>query len=282
MPSLRTILTFFVTWTLAWWIPLRFLFARQVPGGDGTLVGFLVLALAPLIPLLRALIGRRYPSALMRVLVFRPFWYLLLMMPLVSLTGIVGVLVGWPFGLAGSIGRWAMVGTAALLLALVIVGYVGSRRLIVKSLALTFPDLPEGFDGFRIVQLSDLHVGPQTSRQFLARVAREVEQLGGDLIAITGDQVDDFHEDVAVFDKAFGHLQAPFGVFAIAGNHDVYAGWEPVRHGMEAVGMRVLVNEAIPLTRNGSTIWLGGTGDPAARSGPGSSGAPAPDIPRTL
>ncbi len=51
---------------------------------------------------------------------------------------------------------------------------------------------------------------------------------------------------------------------------------------MEAVGMRVLVNAAVPLARNGSTIWLGGTGDPAARSGPGSGGAPAPDIPRTL
>ncbi|HET9066654.1 MAG TPA: metallophosphoesterase [Gemmatimonadales bacterium] len=283
MPSVGTILTFFMTWTLVWWIPLRFLLTGHVPGDDWTLVAFLLLALAPLAPLLRALIGRRYPSAMIRVLIFRPFWYLLLMMPLVSLAGIVGAAAGWPFGAAGAVGRWTTTATAIVLLTLGIVGYFGSRRLRIKPLDLAFPGLPDGFDGFRIVQLSDLHVGPQTSRRFLARVAHAVEQLDGDLIAITGDQVDDFHEDVALFVNAFGHLRAPLGVFAIAGNHDVYAGWELVRYGMESAGMRVLVNTAVPLTRNGSTIWLAGTGDPAASgAGPLPIQGPAPDIGATL
>src|SRR5207237_54919 len=69
--------------------------------------------------------------------------------------------------------------------------------------------------------------------------------------------------DIAVFASAFGHLTAPLGVYAIAGNHDVYAGWSAVRRRLEAMGVTVLVNRAVQLTHNGASFWLAGTGDPA-------------------
>src|SRR5690606_38337287 len=66
-------------------------------------------------------------------------------------------------------------------------------------------------------------------------------------------------------------------------NHDVYAGWAEVRRGMEEVGWRVLVNEAVPLERNGSRLWLAGTGDPAGRGGPGGADPTVvPDVARAL
>ena len=80
---------------------------------------------------------------------------------------------------------------------------------------------------------------------------------------VTGDQVDDYARDVEPFAAAFSGLSAPLGVFAIPGNHDVYAGWEEVRRGLEAMGITVLVNRAVPLERNGARFWLAGTGDPA-------------------
>jgi predicted MPP superfamily phosphohydrolase len=129
----------------------------------------------------------------------------------------------------------------------------------------------------QIVQISDLHVGPHTSRRHLARIAAAVRDARPDLIAITGDQVDDYAGDVEPFAAAFGGLSAPLGVFAIPGNHDVYAGWPEVRRGMEAMGIRVLVNQSVPLERNGARFWLAGTGDPA-----GGRSAAGPDIPRTL
>jgi predicted MPP superfamily phosphohydrolase len=144
-------------------------------------------------------------------------------------------------------------------------------------------DLPEALNGLRIVQLSDHHVGPHTSPRHLARIAEETMRAQPDLIAHTGDQVDDYPRDMEVFAAAFGNLRAPLGVYAIPGNHDVYAGWGEVRRGLEKMGVTVLVNRAVRLTHNGATFWLGGTGDPAGRQvdrGDGESAAP--DLARTL
>jgi len=145
------------------------------------------------------------------------------------------------------------------------------------------PNLPAAFEGLRIVQISDLHVGPHTSRRFLTRVAGAARGVVPDIIVFTGDQVDDFARDVEHFTAAFHNLRAPLGVFAVAGNHDVFAGWDAVRQGLSDEGITVLVNEAVPVERGGERLWLAGTGDPAGRSWQRGGGANAsPDIDRTL
>ncbi|MGD2136435.1 MAG: metallophosphoesterase, partial [Gemmatimonadales bacterium] len=104
-----------------------------------------------------------------------------------------------------------------------------------------------------------------------------------DIVVHTGDQVDDFKPDVQHFVAAFRDVTAPLGVFAVAGNHDVIAGWDGVRSGMEEAGITVLVNEAVPVERGGKRIWVAGTGDPAAKGwGRASDANAAPDIERTL
>ncbi len=160
------------------------------------------------------------------------------------------------------------------------VGYIGSRLLRVKSIEARFPHLPDGLIGLRIAQISDVHVGPHTSKAFLGRISRAVTDASPDLLVITGDQVDDYAEDVARFAAAFTGLRAPLGVFAVAGNHDVYAGWAHVHRGMSEMGTRVLVNEAVQLWHRGVPFWLGGTGDPAGFGGPlGPDRSVAPDVP---
>ncbi len=257
-----------VFWTaLPWWAaPLAFL-----------------VAVAPIPALLSSFREDAYPGALTRVLVMRPFWYVQLGLPLLSLAAALGLLAGLPFGHALLWGRAAVAGTALLLVALYVAGYLGSRRLVVRRVSFAYPDLPEGLDGTVVAQLSDLHVGPHTSRRFLRRIAAAVEAAKPDLIAYTGDQVDDYDRDVARFAQVFGPLKAPLGVFAIAGNHDVYAGWPGVKAGMEGAGMRVLVNDAEPVRRGGSEMWIVGTGDPAGAQGFGGL-APeaAPDVPLAL
>lgn len=93
-------------------------------------------------------------------------------------------------------------------------GYLGSRWLQVKEMDAHFSDLPEPLEGMRIVQISDLHLGPHTSRRHLAKVVRKVREARPDLIAITGDQVDDYAGDVAWFAEAFAGLFAPLRVAA--------------------------------------------------------------------
>jgi predicted MPP superfamily phosphohydrolase len=182
---------------------------------------------------------------------------------------------------AGLAGRWALGVTAAAYVVLMLFGWAGSRQLVVKTIHATWPDLPLGLEGMRIVQLSDTHVGPHTSRRHLARVAGVVRAAGADLVAVTGDLVDDHAPDVDAYAAALGRMEAPLGVFAVPGNHDVYAGWAEVRSRLERLPITVLVNGAVILRRGGSHFAVVGTGDPAGR-GHGGKGGAAPDIDAAL
>jgi uncharacterized protein len=287
---------FVAAWVTLPWLIVSLFLAGVVPGGWRLLLTLLAAVLVAGGIRVSGFAPRRYPGAFLRRLVFVPFYYVFLFLPLVAINGLVGALVGWPFigPLAG--GRVAIAGVIATFITLGVAGYLGSRRLVVKRLDITHPHVPREFDGLRLVQLSDLHVGPQTSRAFLAKVADLTREAAPDIIAFTGDQVDDFTRDVEHFVEAFGHLRAPLGVFAIVGNHDVYAGWPGVERGMLEAGIRVLVNDGVSLRREGATLWIGGTGDSAANQFPATTGpqdnadgvgvhpvrGPVPDLDRTM
>lgn len=277
------VLAVLLLWDGLSWLIIGALLAPVLPGG-WILVGLAALfLLLPFAILARSFSGAGYPSAWTRIFLFRPFWYAQLLLPLLAGAGLAGALFGLAFGGAGRDGRIVVSLAAVLLLVLVIWGYAGTRRLTVRRLDAAFPDLPAELDGLTIAQLSDLHIGPHTSRRYLARVAAEVRGASPDLIALTGDQVDDYARDVEPFAAAFSTLSAPLGVFAIAGNHDIIAGWHAVREGLERFGITVLVNEAVPLERGGARFWVAGTGDPAGNGWQRGGGlAAAPDLERTL
>ena len=225
---------------------------------------------APLVAFLaRRGAWRRYPTAAFRLFVVRPALYAQLLLPVVASVALVGLLIGAVFGHAVVAGRWAAAGafvTGALIL---FVGWIGSRRLVVREVEARVPGLPAAFDGLRVVQLSDLHVGPQTSRHFLARAARAAAALRPDLVVLTGDLVDDRAEDVTGFAAWVGELQGvaqpQLGTVLIPGNHDVYAGWAAVAQGLrQLTTARVLVNDVHVVRRGGASLALLGTGDPAA------------------
>lgn len=277
------IVAIILIWNAVPWLVLGALFSSMLPGGWSVILGLALLVLLPLRALLRGFTGKSYPSAATRIWLLRPFWYVQLFLPLLAAAGLVGVIAGLPFSAATAVGRGA-VGVMALVLTVgAFWGYAGTRRLVVRSLDVNFPALPQGLDGIRIVQLSDLHVGPHTPRRHLMRIAAAVRDAEPDLIALTGDQVDDFAGDVEPLGRALGGLSAPLGVIAIAGNHDVYAGWSAVREGMERLGWTVLVNDALPRQMNGKRFWVVGTGDPAGNGGPtGPDPSVVPDVERTL
>ena len=281
MPSLWKVMAGFLAWNGALWLVVGGLLAPLAPGGWATVLALMLLLVLPIVLILRGMGGRAYPSAFIRTWIYRPFWYAQLALLVLAAAGVVGLLAGLPFGDGAQTGRGAIAVMAVVALAGGVWGYAGTRRLVVRPLDVRFPELPPGLEGMRIVQLSDLHVGPHTSRRHLARIAEAVRGAEPDLIVMTGDQVDDYARDVEPLGRAFGGLDAPLGVVAVAGNHDVYAGWEPVRRGMERLGWRVLVNEAVPLERDGARFWLAGTGDPAGGSRPGDSPV-APDLGRTM
>lgn len=264
------------------WLTVASFVHDLVPGGWPTIALAWLLSVTPLFILVYNISTGCYPSAALRVYVFRTFWYAqLLMLPLAIISGVIGVVM-LPFGLGDEAGRLVVLGGGALMIAMGIWGYVGSLRLVVKHVTLTPNGMPPALDGLRIVQLSDLHVGPHTPRGKLARIARATVDAQPHVIAYTGDQVDDYPHDVDDLGEAFGHLRAPLGTFAIAGNHDIYAGWSEVRRGLEQLGITVLVNDSVRLTHNGADFWLAGTGDPAGLQFMRGTESGAPDVARTL
>jgi len=279
------ILARFLAYQIAAWCVLAIV-TRELGWGAPIVVA--LIALYTTIPLLLFVKWRGwpfYPGAVFRVLVVRAVLYSQLLLPFAAAAAVLGMLIGIPFGhslLFGRLAGSAVVGATALVL---LAGYFGSRRLVVREVDASVPGLPAAFDGVRIAQISDLHVGPQTSRRFLARVAATVTQAEPDIIAVTGDVVDDRAEDVPWYAAAFATLEAPLGVYIIPGNHDIYAGWDAVARSLrQRTTATILVNDARMVERRGARLAIVGTGDPAAARR--AIGTPnenaAPDVDRTL
>jgi predicted MPP superfamily phosphohydrolase len=236
---------------------------------------------APLIAFLRWRGWPFYPSAAFRLLIVRPFWYAQLLLPLVAAGGLLGLIGGAFFGEALLVGRIAALIVFAIVGMILLAGYAGSKRLVTRHVDVTVAGLAPSFDGMRIAQLSDLHIGPHTSQRFLARVVESTQAMKPDLIAVTGDLIDDRAEDVAVYARSLRALEAPLGIFIIPGNHDVYAGWDDVEHSLrEAKVGTVLVNDVALVHRGSDMIALVGTGDPAG--GRRGTARVAPDIDRAM
>jgi predicted MPP superfamily phosphohydrolase len=269
------------TYFLLAWGTIATLAAGLFPGAFAATIAFAVYTMVPLLAFIRWRGWPFYPGRTFRLLVVRPFWYTQLLLPLVSAAGLLGLLAGAPFGRAILLGRIFSGVIFSAAAALLLLGYIGARRLTVRNVDVEVPGLGPEFDGLRIVQLSDLHVGPHTSLRFLQRIVDTTRSLTPDLIAVTGDLVDDRAEDVAAYVRSLGALEAPMGVFMIPGNHDVYAGWDAVEQALEAANLgTVLVNDVHLLTRGDSTLTLLGTGDPAG--GSHGSSRVAPDVERAM
>ncbi len=256
------------------WTSVGLLLAPVVPGHAVTVVtAALLLGALPFATLVTVMAGGLYPGALLRIVVFRTFWYTQFGVILATPVGLLGAIAGSPFGRGAAVGRAAVLAALLLFALLAVVGYAGSRKLVVRRFVAALPDLPSGLDGLRLVQLSDLHVGPHTPRRHLAAVRRAVEEARPELIAVTGDLVDDSPGDVDCYRDAFGALTAPLGVYAIPGNHEIYTGWTAMRSHLERLPLRLLVNGSATVERNGARLTVVGTGDPA-----GGAGEPGPDF----
>ena len=271
-----------MAWMALCWLIIGSVFYSIIPGGWFSIIGLMLLSYIPLLFVARSFGGPVAPSAHLRLWGFRPFWYSQLLLPLMAMGGLVGLIIGLPFHSSGIVGRSLAGGIGLLYLAGIGLAYFGSRRLAVRELTANLPQLPNELAGLKIVQISDTHVGPHTSRRHLRNVVEAIEAAKPDLIVMTGDQVDDYVDDIKPFAAAFGKLSAPLGVVAIAGNHDVYAGWDGVRAGLEQMGIKVLVNQATAFNYRGVRWWLAGTGDPAGTYVAAGREPVAPDIAKTL
>ena len=161
--------------------------------------------------------------------------------------------------------------TFAALIVMIYGCTVGQKKLVVKEQTLYFKNLPAEFDGYRIVQISDLHIGTYgEDTTFVARVVNEVLAQNPDLIVYPGDLVNSDAAEVDPFIPLLSSLSAPDGVLSIFGNHDYcyynhHHQMEVIRKEQEALkakeremGWQLLLNEHRVIWRDSTCIAVVG------------------------
>ena len=174
-----------------------------------------------------------------------------------------------------SIGSWAVglaLGAALLSCAAGLLPALWQPAL--KTVEVPIQGLPEGLDGFRVVQVSDLHLGPLVPAAKVERLAGRINDLKPDLVAVTGDLVDGEADGVRAKVERLAGLRSTHGVYFVTGNHEYYSGiakWLPVLHGL---GWEVLDNTHRVLQHHGAVLVVAGMPDPAARGRRGTGQGP--------
>lgn len=196
-------------------------------------------------------------------------WYvpravLLVLQPVVWLARMFGAKAGRRFG-RGSLWVYGLLTTLALF------GCTAGRRLLqTRRVEVVSSEIPAGFDGYRIVQLSDLHLGTLGSPGRWRKLTERVNALEPDLVVFTGDLVNNFAAETLGWEPVLGGIAARDGKYAVMGNHDYggyvrwrtrYDWWQNLaatRGFARRAGFQMLDNSHRLLARGGDTLALAG------------------------
>lgn len=204
----------------------------------------------------------------------------LLMLALLLLARDLLGLALWPLG-----GRSLLRSSAlnlALVLTAVILGVWGTAQGVqlpqVRSIDIQSSRLPPAFEGYRIVLLSDLHASPLNRQSWVRAVVERSNALQADLILISGDFQDGTVVARAPDVQPLATLHARDGVVGVPGNHEYYTSYPDWMAALRALGVTMLENQHLLITRDSQQLAVAGLTDPQARA----FGEPMPDLDAAL
>ncbi|MEG0916729.1 MAG: metallophosphoesterase [Myroides sp.] len=161
--------------------------------------------------------------------------------------------------------------TAAGLLTLSIIYgvFVGKYNFKVREETIAFKDLPVGFDGLKVLQISDLHVGSWDNKEAIEKGIEMINAQEYDILLFTGDFVNTLATEADPWIEALQKIKTPkYGKFAVLGNHDYgeYVKWDTeaakeanfiaIKNNIEKSGFKLLLNENVVLKSNNDSIYL--------------------------
>ena len=169
---------------------------------------------------------------------------------------------------AAALAQWSRDSAYAVLVLAPLVTAIGMflalRVARVRRVDIPIPGLPDALHGFTIAQISDIHVGPTIKRAFVERVVKRVNQLGSDMVAITGDVVDGPVGRLSRHTAPLGELASRHGTYVVTGNHEYYSGVHGWVRELRRLGARVLMNEHVVLEHDGAALTVAGVTDYSA------------------
>ena len=142
-----------------------------------------------------------------------------------------------------------------------------SQQLVVERIPIPIKNLPPGLEGFRIAQITDIHLYPLTKPALVSQAVEITNGLKPDLIVLTGDYV--WHEAEVIHELTpiLARLNARHGVYAIMGNHDIWTDEALIMAAFAEARLPMLVNQGLTISEGGASFYLAGLDD-------GWSGAP--------
>ena len=161
--------------------------------------------------------------------------------------------------------------TAAGLLTLSIIYgvFVGKYNFKVREETIVFKDLPEGFDGLKVLQISDLHVGSWDNKDAIEKGIEIINQQEYDILLFTGDFVNTLATEADPWIETLQKIKTPkYGKYAVLGNHDYgeYVKWDTeaakeanfiaIKNNIEKSGFQLLLNENVVVKNNSDSIYL--------------------------
>ncbi len=157
----------------------------------------------------------------------------------------------------------------AFFIFLIVGVFITPNRIDVRSVAISFEDLPAGFHDYTIVQFSDVHLGSRPrDKRFYKNIVAEINRQKPDLVVFTGDMVNNFASEMAGFDSVFLQIKSKDGNFAVSGNHDYgdYTTWATpkvkqqnlteIKKTFTGLGFRLLNNESVYIKHGKDSIAL--------------------------
>ena len=136
--------------------------------------------------------------------------------------------------------------------------YSAIRPPAVKTTAITIRDLPDAFDGFRIVYITDPHISRASSPLYLWTIVCRANAVHPDLILLGGDLGDMKPEEIRPYMHQLGDLHAKYGVYSSPGNHEYYHGLGEWVNFLDSVGIETLINRHTVIEKDGAQLAIAG------------------------
>ncbi|MEN6521626.1 MAG: metallophosphoesterase [Armatimonadota bacterium] len=153
---------------------------------------------------------------------------------------------------------------AALVICIIVVPFFDMfvyepRHIELNTYYVPVQNLPQGLDGLRVVQMSDLHLGATTSNGIISKAVDIANSARPDIVVLTGDFVT-YHESASIpLSRILSGLHPRIGTYAVLGNHDYDVGKEIVTDALNKCGIQVLVNRSMQPARG---LYIVGMDDP--------------------
>ncbi|HDS1037803.1 TPA: metallophosphoesterase [Stenotrophomonas maltophilia] len=277
LSTIGLLMGLYVAWRLFW--PLR------LPAWAKVLLSLLLVAVAVQLRIVASFWGTMASPEIpkMAIAVLATGSTAVLMLALAMLLFDAGLLAARMLRLPRAVSalRAPLLRPLAAGVALLLSGYGVSQGMAVpkpRQIDVAVKGLPAAFDGYRVLQLTDIHASRLLTGDWVRKVVAESNALKPDLIVITGDLIDGTVEARRNDYRPLGDLQAPDGVIAITGNHEYYAQYSDWMQAFRALRMQVLENSHTQVRRGDAALTIAGVTDPVAAR----YGLPLPDLDAAL